>query len=201
MILTAAVAGVFVPFILPSRVRPFAVAGVLGLAVGPPLAVAAPTGVWVVRRTRALAAMRRAKRMSRSDELLALELVAAGVGAGVTFDVALTTAASEIGGDVARSMMGRLRTFRHDVERSGDDHPIDRLMALARRSEVSGSGLADELRVLAETESAVDAAATAERLARLPVTMLFPLALLILPGFILVTVAPALIGGITRLGL
>jgi pilus assembly protein TadC len=119
----------------------------------------------------------------------------------VTFDAAFSTAASEIGGDVARSMMRRLRTFRHDVDDQDDDHPIARLMALARRSEMSGSGLADELRVLAETEYAIDAAATAERLARLPVTMLFPLALLILPGFILVAVAPPLISGITRIGL
>ncbi len=201
MIVTGTVAAALVRLIVPKRVQPFAVAGTLGLAVAPPLAVAAPLGVWITRRSRAISAERRASRLARSDGLLAVELVAAGVAAGVAFDAALTTAASEIGGDVARSMMQRLRTFRRDDGGSDDDDPIATLIAIARRSEASGSRLADELRALAETGYAIDAAATAERLARLPVTMLFPLALLILPGFILVAVAPALISGITRLGL
>ena len=201
MIVSVAVVAAVVPLVLPEGARRFAIAGLLGLAVGPPLAVAAPLGVWVVLRMRAISTARRAKRLLRSEELLAVELVAAGVGAGVTFDASVATAASEVGGDVARSMARRLRTFRHDVGDPEGDGLIGRLMALARQSEVSGSGLADELRDLAESEYAIDAAAAAERLARMPVTMLFPLALLILPGFILVAVVPALIGGVTRLGL
>ena len=37
--------------------------------------------------------------------------------------------------------------------------------------------------------------------ARLPVRMLVPLSLLILPGFVLLTVGPALLGAVRRLGL
>ena len=36
---------------------------------------------------------------------------------------------------------------------------------------------------------------------RLPVKLLFPLALLILPGFLIVTIGPAVLGSLDRLGL
>jgi pilus assembly protein TadC len=75
------------------------------------------------------------------------------------------------------------------------------MIRIARSAEASGAALAGQLGALAESELASDEAATEERLARLPIKMLFPLALLILPGFLLVAVAPAVISGIARLGL
>jgi pilus assembly protein TadC len=75
------------------------------------------------------------------------------------------------------------------------------MLRLAHASESSGAKVADQLVSLAENELSLDEASTNERLARLPIKMLFPLALLILPGFLLVTVAPAVVSGISKLGL
>ena len=40
-----------------------------------------------------------------------------------------------------------------------------------------------------------------ERLARLPVKLLFPLSLLILPGFVLLVVGPSIVSGLSRVSL
>ena len=54
---------------------------------------------------------------------------------------------------------------------------------------------------LAREVRADEAAAEREKIERLPVKLLFPLAFLILPGFILVAVVPSIISGISELSL
>jgi pilus assembly protein TadC len=60
--------------------------------------------------------------------------------------------------------------------------------------------LAGTLNAVAADRRRAAAAASRERLAKLPVKMLFPLAFLILPGFVLLTVVPPLMSGLSRLG-
>jgi pilus assembly protein TadC len=61
--------------------------------------------------------------------------------------------------------------------------------------------LAGQLNAMALDRRRAAAAASRERLARLPVKMLFPLAFLILPGFVLLTVVPPLMSGLSKLSL
>jgi hypothetical protein len=65
----------------------------------------------------------------------------------------------------------------------------------------SGAPVLDAVERYGEERRAEDRAAREAALRRLPVLLSFPLALLILPGFVLLTVAPALSGAVERLGL
>lgn len=189
----------FVRFRPPMRWR--CVAFGIGLAVDPLVAIAAVTCVFAFERFRKLARAKAERVGQRHDEILAVELVAAGVSAGVSFDSAVVAAAGHVDETVAHDMVRWLRLVRHGHQPPDADSVIAEMIRIAHASESSGAKVADQLVSLAENELSLDEASTNERLARLPIKMLFPLALLILPGFLLVTVAPAVVSGISKLGL
>jgi len=153
-----------------------------------------------MRRIRSLHGLTARK---RADEILAIDLVASGVEAGVSFPIAAVTASQGLNRSVAADLLGQLRRSDRGVlvETRMDPTPIDVMFRIARASAWSGANLGSELRALSDAERARDDARHEERLARLPVKMLFPLAFLILPGFLLVAVVPAMVGGISKLTL
>jgi hypothetical protein len=65
----------------------------------------------------------------------------------------------------------------------------------------SGAPVLEAVERYGEERRADDRSACEAAVRRLPVLLSFPLALLILPGFVLLTVAPALSGALERLGL
>jgi hypothetical protein len=67
------------------------------------------------------------------------------------------------------------------------------------RTAATGAGVLDGVARIAAETSADVAAERLQAVRRLPVTMLFPLTLLILPGFMLLTIAPALLEAFRRL--
>jgi tight adherence protein C len=201
MIVVAVMTAVLSYFLLDPPERWPCVACGAGLAVDPLVAIAAPATVLVFERFRRAARVRADQRRLRDHEIVAVELVAAGVAAGVSFDSAVAIASSFTDDAVAADMNRWLRLVRHGHESPHSDSVVAEMIRIARSAEASGAALAGQLGALAESELASDEAATEERLARLPIKMLFPLALLILPGFLLVAVAPAVISGIARLGL
>ena len=178
----------------------FGVNPLLGLAAG-----AAMVSVVQFRRI----ALRRAEQSSvRSEQILAADLVASGVEAGVSFDEAVSVAMDFVPTSVASEMRTMARLSHRasgpsgDALVDGDDRSVvDEMFRLSRRSSATVAPLVQGLRSLAEAERARDAADRLERLERLPVKLLFPLAFLILPGFLLVAVAPALGSGISKLSL
>jgi pilus assembly protein TadC len=171
----------------------FAINPLLGLAVGAALVGAI--------RIRAITHKRSTRSDRRADEILAADLVASGVEAGVSFDEAVSVAAGFVHASVASEMRRMARVAHHASTTDGDESIVDEMFRLSRRSAASGAPLAPGLRSLSESERAKDAAERLERLERLPVKLLFPLAFLILPGFLLVAVAPALVSGISKLSL
>lgn len=139
----------------------------------------------------------------RVEELLAVDLVASGVEAGVSFDVAAGTALHHVREPVASQMSRHIRLSHRTVvaEDVEDPSPVGAMFNAARASATSGAPLSEGLRALSDSERGRDDAVQRERLERLPVKMLFPLAFLILPGFLLVAVAPSVVGGISKLTL
>jgi tight adherence protein C len=150
---------------------------------------------------------RRARRLDRDrrDErrldLLCVEVAALSVSAGLTFNDAAHNAAETVGGKVGPELSGALRRSSAGLDGEVGAPGVDAMLAEARRSAVSGAPLGRSLDVLISSMRSDRASDARERLARLPVKLLFPLALLILPGFVLMTVGPAVISGLSRIGL
>jgi hypothetical protein len=139
------------------------------------------------------------RRRRPSAEALAplafLEMAGLAVSAGLSFRQAADVAASEIGGVTRSAITGVLRGA--DI----DDPWLQRVFAAADRAAQSGAPLLPELDGLIVELRAADGYARLERIRKLPVKLLFPLALLVLPGFLLLTVGPVIAGSVQRLGL
>jgi pilus assembly protein TadC len=76
-----------------------------------------------------------------------------------------------------------------------------RLYRVVGAAVATGSSLLDSVARLAHDFHSELAASELEAVRKLPVTMLFPLTLLILPGFLLVAIAPAILDAFSRLEL
>jgi hypothetical protein len=171
------------------------------LAINPLIGLAVGAALVGWTRGRRIVRERDAISERRSEEILAADLVASGVEVGVSFDEAISVASGFVSTQVS-SEMGRMSRIGHRVSGTDDDGSIIQAMfRMSRRSEVTGAPLAPRLRSLSESERAQDAADRQVRMQRLPVKLLFPLAFLILPGFLLVAVAPTFVGGISKLSL
>lgn len=181
------------------------------LAVGLGLVAGFPVALGVGAVAVGALAFRRGIRSNREraeqadEELLTIDLIALGVGGGLTFHQAVGFAAASVGGIMRSRIHDRLRRSHHrhvvGLEPPAEGDPIEDVFDVAARSAASGVPLQPALLSLAGTARAERTAADAARLARLPVKLLFPLALLILPGFVLMTVGPTVISGLSRLTL
>jgi tight adherence protein C len=169
--------------------------------INPLLGLATAAAILAAVRVRRITRARAEQSALHSEEILAADLVASGVEAGVSFDEAVSVAASFVSAPVASEMRDMARIAHRTAVVDGDDSLVDEMFRLSRRSSATGAPLAQGLRSLSEAERAKDVADRLERLERLPVKLLFPLAFLILPGFLLVAVAPALVSGISKLSL
>jgi pilus assembly protein TadC len=167
--------------------------------VSPLLGVVAIAGFVLVRRWRALAASRDAVTKKRHDTLVGLDLVSLGTTAGLPFHAAVSLASAELDGALADDLDRAVSRTNAGLDHALEKGPFARAFDTAQRSARSGARLGDILVELAQEVRADDAAAERERIERLPVKLLFPLAFLILPGFILVAVVPSIVSGISQL--
>jgi len=160
-------------------------------------------GIAMAVATRArfvVTAKRAAANAYRADVLLALDLVSLGATAGLAFDAAVLLAVDEISGPLADDLKTAVTRRQAGLVDALDERSLSRAFDAARRSAVSGARLGNTLVALAHEIHEDEAAAERERIERLPVKLLFPLAFLILPGFVLVAVVPAIVSGIGELG-
>jgi pilus assembly protein TadC len=173
-------------------VVPIAVFGIV-VAPIPALVVLGALGLGAFSRERWAHRLRRDA--GQSDLPLLVDLVALGVGAGLSFRAAVIEAADVVHPSLREDVLRSLR-------RGGEEgKPVARLFAIARRAAESGASIAVEAAAHAEELRAQRREMALARLRRLPVRLLFPLALLILPGFLLMTLGPTLSAGLARLGI
>ncbi len=207
MTVLAAAAGLAAFRWLEHRGRGAALGGAccLGLLVAAPLlgaAVAAVACLVVVRgrlRSKRLAAV-----AADADVVLLADLVALGLRAGLSLIQALDRAAREVVPELAAEVGGVIRS----AGRAGTAAALavaegraERLYRLAARATATGAPLADAVEAFAAERRHADHARAVEAARRLPVRMLIPLALLILPGFVVLAVGPALLEALERLQL
>lgn len=126
---------------------------------------------------------------------LVAEVVAAVAAGGVDCGAALATIAAlapagvQPGLERARRLVALGAAWSEALERSGDDG-LARLGAVLARSLSLGLPVAGALVAFAEVRRAEQAADLSARLRRAPVAMTVPLALCVLPSFLLLAVAP-----------
>ena len=166
---------------------------------GPVAAVGVGGAIVMVVAARRGSARRRLASAADHDELVALDLMAIGVAGGASVSDAMAIAGSvvgsDVGGDLARIARHRAAGIGCEPRSAG----LRSMVSAIHRSEAMGTSLAPELAAIAVAARSERDVAARERLARLPVKLLFPLALLTLPGFVLTTVGPVVLASLLRL--
>lgn len=170
-----------------------------GIVINPLLTLAAVAGLVVVRRWRSINGQRHEVTRRSEEMLLALDLFSLGSTAGLPFLASASAAADEIGGQTSIDLDRAVTRVKAGLTHALADGPLAQAFDTADRSAVSGASLAHSLVDLAHEVRAEQAALERERIERLPVKLLFPLAFLILPGFVLVAVVPSIVSGIGQL--
>jgi len=183
------------------RVWAYACLGVAIALIDPILAVVAGAGLFMVTRWRSIRRQRSHGRRRGEDVLITLDLLSLGTTAGLPFLAAASVASTEVGGPVATDLDRAVARVSAGLGHSLDDGPLARAFDAADRSALSGAALGDSLVDLAQDARGDQAAIERQRIERLPVKLLFPLAFLILPGFVLVAVVPSIVSGIGQLTL
>jgi tight adherence protein C len=193
--------------LLRRRSRPVALAAaawVVIVAAAPPAAIA--TGI--AGAVLALRARLRRRRLQEEDAgrdvTLLADLVALGLRAGLGLTEALRRAVPLVHPALAAEVEVVLRA----ADRSGSEAALAaaggraaRLYRLAARAAATGAPLAEAVEGYAVERRHADHTRAVEAARRLPVRMLLPLALLILPGFVVLAVGPALLEALARLRL
>jgi tight adherence protein C len=169
-------------------------APVLGSGIG------AALGCWLL--SRRLRRPRLEAAAAEGDVVLLADLVALGLGAGLSLPAAL----SEAAGEVAAPLAAEVRHLRRSMDRLGVAAALataegrgERLYRLTARAAATGAPLAAAVEAFAAERRHAEQARHLERARRLPVRLLLPLALLILPGFVVLVVGPALLESLARL--
>ena len=177
----------------------WAAAGTALACVWPAAAVpaaAAGAGLAVVR------ARSRTGVPTEADVVLLADLVVLGLRSGLTLEGALWAAVPDLPAGLGDEVLRVLREARRSgmvpalVDAEGK---AERLYRLAARAAESGAELAPAVEALAGELRHIEHARDLAAARRLPVRLLLPLALLILPGFVLSVIGPALIGSLARL--
>ena len=131
-----------------------------------------------------------------------LDLVAVGVAAGLTGLLAVRRASEATAGPLAEELAAAMRRvdlggrWREELaavaERLGLVD-LGRAALLLERHHAVGSQVSEALAELTREVREAARAAAAERARTAPVKMLFPLVFMVLPAFLLLTVAPVLV--------
>ncbi len=203
--LAAAAAGYGVALLARRRLPP-ATAGVLGLVTGvmlavPPLLLLAPlVAAWSWRR-RQVARRRRQLAADRDVGLLA-GMLTIGLTAGLPLAPALELAAAEVHPLLAVEVRGVLRRGRRAglaAALAEGDGRARRLYLRLARAQLTGAAMNGAVASFVDEERGAARARAMEIARRLPVRLVIPLTLLILPGFVLLTVGPSVLTTLRRL--
>lgn len=175
----------------------------LGFATWNPVLAAAAGVAFAGASAKGRLRQRRLEREAADADVSVLaDLTVLGLRAGLPFASAVGVAADHVAPKLRIEVRGMLRVAAKEglaASLETVDGRARRLYRLAGRAVVTGAPLAASIGALAEELRREDHAKRLIAARRLPVRLLFPLALLILPGFLLLLVGPTLLGAVERL--
>lgn len=187
------------------RRRPGAVEAILAGALTFPVpAVVAGAGGSVLAVQRRIRGKRLATQEAAADVVMLAELTGLGLSAGLSLPAALAGAAGHVHPDLA----GEVRAVLRSAVRGGLGVALSNGRGLGRRfylvvarAASTGASLAPAIDAFVADATAARRAERLEAARRLPVKLMIPLAFLILPGFMLLVVGPAVLSALERLAL
>jgi hypothetical protein len=180
-------------------------AGLVAAAlVAAPLAGLALAAVVVAgRRWRAAAVRTAAARDDHAAASLFADLVSLGLTAGLSLRAAVAAARGHLDGRLRREagdLLAAMDRVGVASALAAVDGPLSDFGRVAAGAAASGAPVAAAVAAFSATRRQVDHADRVAAARRLPVRLLLPLALLILPGFVVLAVGPALLQALARLG-
>jgi tight adherence protein C len=173
------------------------------LLVAPPVALGlvVAAGAWLM--SRRLRARRLEADGARGDLVMLADLLSLGLGAGLGLPLAMEEAAREVAGPLAEE----ITSVRRAMDRWGVAAALasapgwgERLYRLMGRAAATGAPLVGAVEAYALERRHAEHTLRLEAARRLPVRLVLPLALLILPGFVVLVLGPALLESLARLG-
>ena len=171
-------------------------------AVWAPVPTAALVGLWFsLRGVRSRAEARRRRSLVHADVAVLAEMCALGLASGHDFASSLRLASRSVAHELRATVSGVLRRSRLSGLSSAlasELGPSRDLFRLVSRAVDSGAPVRSAVEAFVDDAAADERARNLAAARRLPVKLLFPLALLILPGFMVLTVGPALLGSIQQ---
>jgi len=173
---------------------PIAVAvTVVGLHISVTGTVLIATSLWLFRRSRFLSARRQGKEAAQAEVVLAGQAIALGLSAGLSPTAAIERTARLLTTDLRPELTTVLRMARRQglgsalSEASGHAAQIYQVMGTAVRT---GGPLAEAVHAVTRQVASDQLAERLVAAKRLPIRLMLPLALAILPGFVLMTLGP-----------
>lgn len=175
-----------------------------GLVWWPLPTIVVGAAIWLRRRIIGLSRSRAAEERARRDVSVLGELTALGLSAGLGFSQALELAAPRLEPAVRREVGELLRHARLtglSAALASSRGRCASMFRLCARAVDTGAPVVGAIDGFVDQSLADQRERALTQARRLPIKLLFPLALLILPGFMILTVGPALLGSIDRLSL
>lgn len=188
---------------LRHRVDPVLVTpiGVAGLTL--PLPTAAGLFLWwAVARFRRSARLAATRRAEAAGALEAAELLGLGLTGGLSVAAAHRLALDHAPHAVApalRSLVSRMSEQGITAALDADSGPLAGSSAVLAAASASGAPVIPALHAHVVQEHHRRHTEAVERARRLPIRLLIPLTLLVLPGFVLITVGPTVADSLARL--
>lgn len=179
-------------------------AAAAGALFSPGPAAASAVGLLALEARRRVAARRKELDLARRDVVLLGELVGLGLSAGLSFVAALSMAANRLAPMLGAEVRAVVRDSHHrglSFVLAGADGIAAPFFSIAARAVGTGAPLGSAIERFLDHERGARRADDLAAARRLPVRLLLPLALLILPGFVILALGPALVEAIDRLGI
>lgn len=178
------------------------VVGVVLLAMSPVAlgVVLVPVGAW--RIASQVSERRRLDRRAEQDVAVFARGLFVAVSAGLSLTAALAVAAEGLSVAVTDEVVGLVRASRMDgmaLALAEADGRCSRLFGLLARAHTTGASVADAVAGYVEERRESHRLKVTEAARRLPIKLTVPLALLILPGFVVLTVGPSVLESARRL--